>query len=67
MKSHVINRGASLILIKQIRKITSSKETKKKLLRQKETFSIMKLETLKAKGLNQELNKETGQTYALPS
>ena len=67
MKSHVINRGASLILIEQIRKITSSKETKKNLLRQKENFSIMKLETLKDKGLNQELNKETGQTYALPS
>ena len=67
MKSHVINGGVSLILIEQIRKIISSKEIKKRLLRQKENFSIMKLETLKTKGLNQELNKETGQTYPLPS
>ena len=67
MKSHVINGGVSLILIEQIRKIISSKEIKTRLLRQKENFSIMKLETLKTKGLNQELNKETGQTYPLPS
>ena len=67
MKSHVINGGVSLILIEQIRKIISSKEIKNRLLRQKENLSIMKLETLKTKGLNQELNKETGQTYPLPS
>ena len=51
------NRDASFIIIEQIRKSTLSRETKKDLLKQRENLWILKLETLKPKGLNQELNK----------
>ena len=57
MKSHVFNRNASFIIIKQIRKSNLSRETKKNLLKQRQNFWILKLETLKPEGLNQELNK----------
>ena len=52
MKDHIFNRDASLILIKQIRKGTLRRESKKR-----ENLWIMKPETLKRKGLNQVQNK----------
>ena len=58
MKDHIFNRNASFVRIEQIHKSTLSRETKKNLLKQRENFWILKLETLKPKGLNQELNKE---------
>ena len=57
MIDHVFNRNASLIIIEQIRKSALSRETNKSLLKQRENFLIKKLDTLKPKGLNQELNK----------
>ena len=57
MKDHIFNRNASLIIIDQIRKSTLSRETNKSLLKQRENFLILELDTLKPKGLNQELNK----------
>ena len=57
MKDHIFNRNASLIIIEQIRKSTLSRETNKSLLKQRENFLILELDTLKSKGLNQELNK----------
>ena len=57
MKDRIFNRDASFIIIAQIRKSTLSRETKKNLLKQRENFWILKLETLKPKGLSQELIK----------
>ena len=57
MKDHIFNRDASFIITEQIRKSTLSRETKNNLLTQRENFWILKLETLKPKGLNQKLNK----------
>ena len=54
MKNHTFNRDASFIIIEQIRNSTLSRETKKNLLKQRDNFWILKLETLKPKGLNQE-------------
>ena len=54
MKNHTFNRDASFIIIEQIRNCTLSRETKKNLLKQRENFWILKLETLKPKSLNQE-------------
>ena len=58
MKDHIFNRDASFIIIEQICKSTLSRKTKKNLLKRWENFWILKLETFKPKGLNQELNKE---------
>ena len=51
-KDHIFNRNASFIIIEQIDKISSSRETKKKLLNQRENFWVIKTETLKPKGLS---------------
>ena len=67
MKDHIFNRGTGLNIIQQIGKSTLWRENKKKLLKQRENYWIMKLKTLKPKGLNQELNKYRGQTNAFPS
>ena len=67
MNDHIFNRDASFIIIKQIRKSTLSREAKENLLKQRENFWIMKLETLKPKYLSQELEKYGGQTNVLPS
>ena len=48
---------ANFIIIEQIHKNTLSRETKKKLFKQRENFWILKLKTLNPKGINQELNK----------
>ena len=57
MKDHIFNRDASFIIVEQIRKSTLSRDTMKNLLKERENFWILKLETLKPKGINQELNK----------
>ena len=57
MKSHIFDRDASLILNEQTRKNGLRRKTKKKLLKQREKFWVMKLETLKPKRLNQEQMK----------
>ena len=57
MKDHICNRGAGFIIVKQNRRSILSRETKKNLFKKRENFWILKLETLKPKGLNQELNK----------
>ena len=67
MKKHIFNRDASFLIIRQIRKSTLSRGTKKNLLKQRENFWILKLQALKPKGLNQELNMLRNQTNALPS
>ena len=54
MKDHIFHRDGSFIIIEQIRKSTLSRETKKNLLKQRENFWTLKLETFKPKGLNQE-------------
>lgn len=51
-KDHIFNRKASFIIIEQIDKISSSRNTKKKLLKQIENFWVIKTETLKPKGLS---------------
>ena len=56
VKDHIFNRDATFIIIEQIHKSMLSRETKKNLLIQRENFWILKLETLKPKGLIQELN-----------
>ena len=45
IKDHIFNRDASFIIIEQIRKSAISRETKKDLLKKRENFSIIKLET----------------------
>lgn len=57
MKDHIFSRSATFIIIKQIRKSILSRKTKKNLLKPMENFWILKLETLKSEGLNQELRK----------
>ena len=57
LKEHIFNREATFIRTEQIRKNTLGRETKKKLLKQTENFSILKLKTLNPKGIYQELNK----------
>ena len=57
MKYHIFNRDAFFVITQQIRKSTLSRETKKNLLKQRENFLILKIETLKSKGFNQELQK----------
>ena len=57
MKDHIFNRDVSFIIIDQMRKSTLTKKTKKMLLKHTEKFWIIKLETLKPKGLREELNK----------
>ena len=52
MKDHVFTRDTSLIIIEQIHKSTLTRWTKKNLLKQRENFWILKLETLKPKGFN---------------
>ena len=54
MKDDIFNRDTSFIINEQTRKNPSRRETKKKLLKQREKFWVMKLETLKPKRLNQE-------------
>ena len=66
MKGDIFNRDVSFIIIEHTRKSTLVRETNKNLLKQRENFWILKLEALKPKGLNQELNKWRGQTNALP-
>ena len=55
-KRHNFNTHAKFILIEQIRHIDIDKEKNKERLKQRENFWILILETLKRKGLNQELN-----------
>ena len=57
MKDHIFNRDVSFVIIEQMRKSTLTKKTKKKLLKHTEKFWIIKLETLKPKGLREKLNK----------
>ena len=57
MKDYIFSRSASFIIIKQIRKSILRRETKKNLLKPRENFWILKLETLKSESLNQELSK----------
>ena len=45
MKDHIFDRDASFIIIEQICKSTLSRETKKNLLKQRENFWMLKLET----------------------
>ena len=52
MKDHIFNKRPSFITIEQIRKSALSREIKKKLLKQRENFWTLKLETLKPKVLN---------------
>ena len=53
---HNFNKDAKFTIIEEIRSKTLSKEAKKELLKQRENFWILKLETLTPKGLNHELN-----------
>ena len=55
-KNHNFNRHAKFILIEQIRRVDIDTEKNKEKLKQRENFSILTLEILTAKGLNQELN-----------
>ena len=55
--NHDFNNHGKIITIEQLRNIgTTSTETLKERLNQRENFWIMKLETLAALGLNQDLN-----------
>ena len=45
MKDHIFDRDASFIIIEQICKSTLSRETKKNVLKQRENFWMLKLET----------------------
>ena len=54
---HDFNNHGKIIIIEQLRNIrTTSTETLKERLKQRENFWIMKLETLAPLGLNQDLN-----------
>ena len=54
---HDFNNHGKIIIIEQLRNIhTTSTETLKERLKQRENFWIMKLETLASHGLNQDLN-----------
>ena len=55
---HDFNNHGKFIIIEQLRSIcTTSTETLKERLNQRENFWIMKLETLVLHGLNQDLNR----------
>ena len=55
--NHDFNNHGKFIMIDQLRNIRStSTETLKERLKQRENFWIMKLETLTSHGLNQQLN-----------
>ena len=55
-KGHNFNKRAKFILTEQIRHIDIVKERNKEMLKQRENFWVLTLETLTPKGLNQELN-----------
>ena len=55
-KNHNFNTRAKLILTEQVRHVDIDKEKIKERLKQMENFSMLTLETLTPKGLNQELN-----------
>ena len=67
MKDHIFNGDASFIIIEQIGKSPLTKETKKKLFKQRENFWIMKLEKLKSKRSQSRSKQIRGQMNALPS
>ena len=71
MKDHIFNRDTSFIINEQTRKNPSRRETKKKLLKQREKFWVMKLETLNLNdSIKNKSNKEAKRMFfhfTLPS
>ena len=55
-KKHNFNTHAKFILIEQIRHVDIDTEKIKEMVKQRENFWVLTLETLTPKGLNQKLN-----------